>query len=91
MVSVHSVRKMGYQVRVFHNRYYLHNGDVDCRGGVTKVEIHDSAHPYCGCVGVSLCSDKDNYNKKLGVRIALGRAMKMMGIPRKNRRVVSSL
>lgn len=43
-------------------------------GGKTVIEITTiSGNDY---VGVSVCSDKETYNKKLGVRIALARALK---------------
>lgn len=83
MVSVHNVRQMGYSVDIHHVRNYDKNGVISCRGGITEVDIYKN-FVLASYRGVSLCNDKDNYNKKLGVRIALGRAMKLMGIPRKN-------
>ena len=50
---------------------------LSCCGGATTVVI-------CGkdngmYFGHAYCSDKDNYDKKIGVKIALGRALKSMG------------
>ena len=48
-------------------------------GGATYVEIHldqDGEYPArCVAVGQSECSVYDNFNKKLGIQIALGRAI----------------
>lgn len=43
-------------------------------GGLTKVEI-TIPESNKTLVGISKCSIKDSYNKKLGVKIALGRAL----------------
>lgn len=44
------------------------------RGGFTKVTIKTpDGREFCG---VAKCSDNDNYNKKIGVAIAIGRALK---------------
>ena len=74
MLTVKSLRQFGYKVRV------LHNMTVNSRGGATVVEI---TSPINTVSGVALCNHQDQYNRKLGVRIALGRALKQLGMPTK--------
>lgn len=45
------------------------------KGGVTLVEIFNVKEQKVA-EGSAVCSKEDNYNKKLGMRIALGRALK---------------
>ena len=85
MKTVHDLRKMGYKVKVWHDRHFVYDNvgriyDYDCRGGMTEVEIYDH-NTQCGYIGLATCSNKDNYNRKIGVKIALGRALKKMGYP----------
>lgn len=87
-MTVQELRNRGYKVRVLHNRLYngYHKwqvGSRDCRafsgvpidpdakGGSTQIIIDSPSGKHFQ--GVAICSKKDNYNKKLGVRIALGR------------------
>ncbi len=46
---------------------------IKSRGGKVEIEIQtpDGNHK---ATATALCCDKDNYNKKIGIRIALGRA-----------------
>lgn len=87
-MTVQDLRNKGYKVRVLHNRLY--NGyhkwqvgsrppsgyagpiDPDPKGGSTEIVIDspDGKH----FQGLAICSKKENYNKKMGVRIALGRS-----------------
>ena len=83
MLSVHNLRKMGYKVKVWHDRNYTYDNygrplEFESRGGMTEVEVYDmnSQESY---IGLSTCSPKDNYCRKMGVKIALGRALKQMG------------
>jgi hypothetical protein len=84
-MTIQQLRNSGYKVKVLHNRLYkgkfkwqrvssvVGSGpiDPDTKGGSTHI-IVDS--PYGSHYeGLAFCSNKDNYNKKLGVRIALGR------------------
>ena len=86
MQTVQELRNAGYKVRVLHNRLY--NGyykwqvvnskteadgpiDPDTKGGSTQVIIDSPNGEHFD--GVAICSKKENYNKKLGVRIAIGR------------------
>lgn len=72
-MTVEELRKSGYKVRVHHHRRSSVDG-VNSRGGKTVVEVTtpDGKTLY----GYARCSRKENFNKRLGVRIALGRALK---------------
>ena len=81
--SVNDLRKMGYDVKVHHSRYcqdmLVTYADAEpCnfnpRGGLTQVEITTPDGSVLS--GESRCSKEDPFNKKLGVRIAIGRALK---------------
>lgn len=79
MNTVQELRKAGYKVRVLHFRDRIFKNRMDSsingyespKGGFTKIIIDspDGRH----YEGEAWCSPKDNYSKKLGVRIALGR------------------
>jgi hypothetical protein len=87
-MTVQQLRNMGYKVKVFHNRIY--NGyhawqvggheyiqqnapvDPDSKGGSTHIIIDSPTGEHFQ--GLAMCSKKENYNKKMGVRIALGRS-----------------
>lgn len=87
-MTVQELRNRGYKVRVLHNRLY--NGyhkwqvgarehiqkyapiDPDTKGGSTQVVIDSPNGEHFQ--GLAICSKKENYNKKMGVRIALGRS-----------------
>lgn len=70
-LTVEQLRTSGYKVRVMHTRRPNSSG-VNARGGKTVVEVTTPSG--VTLVGVSRCSRKENFNKRLGVRIALGRA-----------------
>jgi hypothetical protein len=82
-MTVKELRSIGFKVRVLHFRKpstkFRINGEKfedystpSPKGGATKVVIDspDGQH----FEGKAKCSDDDNYDKKLGIRIALGRA-----------------
>ena len=85
-MTVQELRNKGYKVKVLHHRLY--NGkfkwqavdnyigggiiDPDTKGGSTHIIIDSPNGNHFE--GVALCSREDNYDKKLGVRIALGRS-----------------
>ena len=89
MHTVKSLREKGYRVKVHHIRrckrapgYELVSFPEQAKniilptGGITDVTV---VPPNGGGVnGIAHCSMKDNYNKKRGVMIALGRAMKQI-------------
>ena len=84
-MTVQQLRNNGYKVKVLHNRLY--NGsftwqvantqnmngpiDPDTKGGSTEIIIDSPSGEHFH--GIAICSRKENYDKKLGVRIALGR------------------
>ena len=88
METVHSLRKRGYKVRVLHNRVYEYRSDntgkfdnyltflmtkeLSAKGGSTVVELTKGQ---IHAKGEAICHPEDNYDKKEGVRIALGRAL----------------
>lgn len=85
-MTVQQLRNKGYKVRVLHNRLY--NGyhkwqvgsrpktdgpiDPDTKGGSTHIIINSPTGSHYE--GLAICSKVDNYDKKLGVKIALGRS-----------------
>lgn len=88
-MTVQQLRNSGYKIRVLHNRLYngyhkwqvgagdrvVFSGvpiDPDAKGGSTEVIIDSPTGEHFH--GLAICSRKENYNKKLGVRIALGRS-----------------
>lgn len=74
METVRTLRQKKYKVSVFHTRAYKKDGTPHECGGHTEVIIYDSNGNFL-TDGKARCSDKDNYDKKRGVRIALGRAL----------------
>lgn len=83
-MTVHDLRKCGYKVRVLHHRCvdgnlvgHIHqvlatqDGNVDATGGMTVVQI--TTPNGIELEGRAKCSNKDRYDKKLGVKVALGR------------------
>lgn len=86
-MTVEKARKKGYDVYIRHERLYddvtgkYRGGEKDVMvsptGGVTYAELTD---PNTGHVATAeaRCNNHDHYNRKIGVKIALGRAWKMM-------------
>lgn len=91
LITVETLRKQGYKVRVNHKRNYYHGPsgqfvlrsekevnvyeyDIDSFGGYTKVEVTTPDNREL--IGEAFCNYKDKFNRKLAVRIALGRALK---------------
>lgn len=87
-MTIQQLRNDGYKVRVLHNRLYngyykwqvgskpkSDHGygpiDPDTKGGSTQIVVDSPSGEHYE--GLAICSKKENYNKKLGVRIALGR------------------
>ena len=63
-ITIQGLRKIGYKVMVIHD-------NTDTTIFVTNPQGKTSC-------GQSVCHSKDNFNRKLGNKIALGRAMKDM-------------
>jgi hypothetical protein len=73
-VSVAELRRAGWGVRVRHHREEYDDGSPKPKGGSTVVFLSSpNNHKFWGS---SVCSNKDAFNRKLGLEIALGRAMK---------------
>ena len=88
-MTVQELRNAGYKVKVLHNRLYggYHKWqegaleyarnyaatvEPDTKGGSTQVIIDSPNGEHFQ--GLAICSKKETYNKKLGVRIAIGRS-----------------
>jgi hypothetical protein len=69
--TIHQLRRAGWKVRVIHGITDETNilSDRFTRIELTSPDKKDS-------IGTSYCSKKDQWNRKLGNRIALGRALK---------------
>lgn len=86
-MTVQELRNIGYKVKVLHHRLYdgAHKWSAhsiktdwhgpkkpDAKGGSTHIIIDSPNGEHFE--GVAICSKKENYDKKLGVKIALGRS-----------------
>lgn len=71
-ITVSYLRKNGYKVAVIHHRNKDKNGTVKPKGGKTVLIIDSPIGEHFE--GTAKCSNEDNYDKKLGIRIALGRS-----------------
>ena len=79
--SIHEMRKNGWKVRVIHgyikdlkktlDKFEIVSGLAE---RYTRIEI--TCPNKLNATGDSFCSHKDQYNRKLGNKIALGRALK---------------
>lgn len=81
-LSIKNLRQRGWKVRVLHERnYFLRNRldgnstEVCARGGRTEIQL-TSPDKKINVSAKSICSDEDNFNRKVGNSIALGRAWK---------------
>lgn len=85
--TIKQLRQTGYKVRVMHTRKHNLLRAIDGSfykqmsnfGGYTRIELTTP----CGSVtvaGESTCSDKDNFNRRLGNSIALGRALENLRV-----------
>ena len=79
--TIKQLRQTGYKVRVLHTRNY----DMKQRlggeyrelsnfGGYTKIEV-TTPDQSITVAGEAHCSTKDNFNRRVGNSIALGRAL----------------
>ena len=95
MLTVHELRKRGFKVQIRHHRCFADvskfgssKEEVLSKGGATEIFVTRPvpSHMKEGCsvgklaIGIAECSPKDNYDRKRGVRIALGRALKQLGL-----------
>jgi len=73
MKELDKLRSEGYRVKIWHTRNLNPDGSISPRGGSTDLKvISPEGVEYSGW---SECSLEDNFNKRFGVRIALGRAL----------------
>lgn len=79
--TVQELRQSGYRVRVIHRRNYTERETfggttevISEKGGSTQVDI--TTPDGVNTTGYANCCSIDNYNRKIGVLIALGRALK---------------
>lgn len=79
--SIHEMRKNGWKVRVIHGnvadlRKTLDNFDIISKTSSKYTRIEITSPEKLHGIGESFCSHKDQYNRKIGNRIALARAIK---------------
>lgn len=81
-LSIKNLRQSGWKVRVLHQRNYFLRDKMDgtssevcAKGGNTEIQLTCPDKKF-NVSGVAVCSDEDNYNRKVGNSIALGRAWK---------------
>lgn len=74
-MTVHDLRKSGYKVRVLHCRRDDERvlGEFHPKGGETVIQITTPDGEELE--GRAKCSKKELYNKRVGVQVALGRAL----------------
>jgi hypothetical protein len=80
--TIKNLRRRGWKVRVLHQRnHFLRNrldgtsSEVSAKGGQTEIQLTSPDGEFNVC-GKSICSEEDNYDRKVGNAIALGRAWK---------------
>lgn len=72
--KIKELKEEGYEVRIRHARLRGKQHELKPKGGLTYVYITDKENKTLG-IGKSVCSREDNFNRKLGATIALGRAI----------------
>lgn len=72
--TVEDIKRLGYKIKVYHDRLKDSTGRILPRGGSTTVEITDN-HGHTS-FGHAKCHEKDNFMKRIGIMIAIGRALK---------------
>ncbi len=84
--TIKDLRRQGYKVRVIHKRHSIKvqkimgvAHEISARGGSTTIEVTtpDKLHTVSG---MSVCSLEDNFSRKVGNQIALGRAIKELDV-----------
>jgi hypothetical protein len=81
--SIKQLRQSGWKIRVIHRRNYDTVDKIDGRfpvlsnfGGSTTVEI--TSPEGLNAAGTAVCSMKENFNRRVGNSIALGRALQTL-------------
>ena len=75
--TIHQLRRAGWKVRVIHgftNEKYVGQEIVNFSNRFTRIEI--TSPDKKDASGTAFCSKNDQWDRKLGNRIALGRALK---------------
>jgi len=79
--TIRQLRRAGFKVRVIHTRNYKKVQKIDgyyyellAKGGTTTIQI-TSSDKQSDVEGIAACSIEDNFDRKLGNSIALGRAL----------------
>jgi hypothetical protein len=79
-LTIKNLRQQGWKVRVLHRRHHhlkdpmnINSGIICAKGGSTEIQL-TSPDGKVNVSGYAKCSVKDNFNRKLGNSIALGRA-----------------
>lgn len=82
ILSIKNLRQRGWKVRVLHQRNYFlrdrFNGsssEVSAKGGITEIQLTSPDKTF-NVSGKAVCSEQENYSRKVGNSIALGRAWK---------------
>jgi len=82
--TIKSLRQAGYKVRVLHTRHLTsHNKmsgivhEISNNGGSTTIEVTTPDQTRT-VIGKAVCSLEDNFNRRVGNEIALGRAMQQL-------------
>jgi hypothetical protein len=68
----------GHRVRYTHVRYEDEAGNVLPRGGQTVAAVYPEGSDTPVAIAAAWCCALDNYNKRIGRHIALGRAIKRL-------------
>ena len=75
-ITIESLRKQGYKVKVMHGFVQQDEFHYEIAHHKTTINLRDlNGKEWYGC---AKCSKKDHYNRKLGNKIALQRALKAM-------------
>lgn len=79
--TIKKLRQSGYKVRVLHSRRHKNTPTIDgsrmellANGGSTVIEMTTPNKQYT-VRGEAICSLEDNFNRRVGNEIALGRAL----------------
>jgi hypothetical protein len=75
--TIHQLRRAGWKVRVIHGftyESYIGSEITNLSDRFTRIELTSPEGK--DFVGIAYCSNNDQWNRKLGNRIALGRALK---------------
>lgn len=88
--TIKQLRQRGYKIRVLHTRHQNpvqklmgKAFELSPHGGSTTIELTTPDKQY-NVFGKSVCSLEDNFNRKVGNSIALGRALKQLETLKQN-------